>query len=169
MAFSTRIFDYLGEGTAASRPATINIYSGAVGLYYATDTKALSLWNGASWDSTNVGGSNIWNPVASLGGAKPQAGQELFKIVLSYPTSLPAGLTGSYGGCEVAAAASAVFTLYKNGSSIGTATISGGSTSATFSFSSMVSFVAGDLFSFNAPSVQDALLSGPYFSFLGSR
>lgn len=169
MPFSSSILDFLGEGAAASRPVSVPINPLALGLYYATDTKALSLWNGSSWDSTNVGGSNLWNPVVSLGGAKPQAGQELFKIILSYSTSLPSALTGSRGGCEVAATSSSVFTLFKNGSSIGTATIAASTTTATFSFASMVSFAAGDLFSFTAPSPQDATLSGPFFSFLGSR
>ena len=47
--YSSLLTDYIGEGTAASRPATLDIAATALGLYYATDTFVLSLWNGASW------------------------------------------------------------------------------------------------------------------------
>lgn len=167
MSYSTIIYEYLGEGNAASRPSTLNINPLALGLYYATDTKVLSLWNGSSWDT--LGGTNLWNPVISLGGARPLAGQELALVPLAYSASLPSGLTGSIGGCEVAPTATATFTIYKNGSSIGTAQISASATTATFTFASMVSFVSGDLLTLKCPNPQDATLSGPYFSLLGSR
>lgn len=65
MASSSRIIDYLGEGTAASRPASLSIASTALGLYYATDTKVLSLWNGASWDVLSSGGTAYNVPAAA--------------------------------------------------------------------------------------------------------
>ena len=51
---STLITQYLGEGTAASRPATPSVATGCIAFYYATDTSTLSVWNGSSWGS--VGG-----------------------------------------------------------------------------------------------------------------
>jgi hypothetical protein len=44
---TTRITDYLGSGVASARPASLAIASGALGLYFATDTGAMSLWDGA--------------------------------------------------------------------------------------------------------------------------
>ncbi len=55
MTTSSIIIDFLGEGTAASRPASLTINPAALGIYYATDTMALSLWNGSGWDSFSGG------------------------------------------------------------------------------------------------------------------
>lgn len=49
MTSSSRITDYLGVGVAASRSAAPTLSPGALGLYYATDTSAWSVWNGSSW------------------------------------------------------------------------------------------------------------------------
>lgn len=49
MSSGTVIMDYLGRGTAASRPATPLVPAGGTGFYYATDTAVLSMWTGAAW------------------------------------------------------------------------------------------------------------------------
>jgi len=46
---STNIVQYLGAGTAASRPVTPAVFAGCMALYYATDTLVWSLWNGSAW------------------------------------------------------------------------------------------------------------------------
>lgn len=51
------ILDYLGSGNVADRPATPNLYTGSLGLWFATDTEVLSLWDGATW--TDVTGSAV--------------------------------------------------------------------------------------------------------------
>jgi hypothetical protein len=114
-----------------------------------------------------VGG--IWNPTVSLTSRMPLSGEELFKLILSYPAQLPAMLPVSNGGCEVAPTADAVFTLSKNGASIGSATIPARMTTAFFTLPINVDFSVGDTFSFTAPTPQDATMSGIYFSFLGAR
>lgn len=65
---SSTIITYLGEGTAASRPTSLNIATSALGLFYATDTKVLSLWNGATpgWDTLSGGGGGS-GTVTSVG------------------------------------------------------------------------------------------------------
>ena len=40
---STNIVQYLGAGTAASRPVTPAVFAGCMALYYATDT-LVSQW-----------------------------------------------------------------------------------------------------------------------------
>lgn len=68
---SSSLTDYLGEGPAASRPVSLNIPAGALGLYYSTDTLAFTLWNGSAWVA--VGGAYTLPAATSstLGGVKP--------------------------------------------------------------------------------------------------
>ncbi|MBB2205619.1 hypothetical protein [Gluconacetobacter takamatsuzukensis] len=47
MGNSTLITDYLGYGTVAARPAEPNLPAGCLGVYYATDTGQIQVWNGA--------------------------------------------------------------------------------------------------------------------------
>lgn len=47
MGHSTLITDYFGYGTAADRPASLNIPSGCLGFYYATDVGQVYAWDGA--------------------------------------------------------------------------------------------------------------------------
>lgn len=56
---SGRLIDYLGAGLAASRPATLSLISGAIGLYYATDTAVLSVWDGAAWHDYTSSSSGV--------------------------------------------------------------------------------------------------------------
>jgi hypothetical protein len=61
---SGRLVDYLGQGTAASRPASLSLHTGALGLWYATDTSTLSVWDGAVWaDVTSGGGGGVWGAI----------------------------------------------------------------------------------------------------------
>lgn len=57
---SGRLIDYLGSGLAASRPASLTLIPGSIGVYYATDTGDLSVWDGSSWHSiTSVSSTTI--------------------------------------------------------------------------------------------------------------
>lgn len=128
--------------------------------------------------TTATTSQNLWNPCVSLYDRKPDAGEILFDITLEFAASLPLNLTGSGGGINTAmngaaaATSNAVFTLYKNGVSIGTAAIPASTTGrgiATFSFASAVAFSSGDSFQLQAPVAQDPTLQGFSFSFLGTR
>lgn len=62
MATATTIFDYVGRGVLASRPASPNINSAGTALYYATDgTPHAYIWNGSAWvqidGTTTIAGS----------------------------------------------------------------------------------------------------------------
>lgn len=63
MSFSSIITDYLGEGVAASRPASPNVAATAVAFYYATDTHVLSVWNGAAWVALPISADPTFNTV----------------------------------------------------------------------------------------------------------
>lgn len=69
MTSSSKITDYIGCGLAAARPATPSLASGSFGIYYATDTGALTIWNGSSWSSLSGSGT-----VTSVGLSTPLGG-----------------------------------------------------------------------------------------------
>lgn len=58
---SGRFVDYMGKGDAADRPATPDLYVGAIGFYYAEDTEELSMWDGTAWveDVGNTSGTAV--------------------------------------------------------------------------------------------------------------
>ncbi len=146
-------------------------------------------YGGSSWvaivTNTNVipgTDATKWNLLASIGGLDPtlelavyvpglfNSSQEVISINVVRAFSLPSGLTGSLGTLKTApAGGSFVFTLKKNGSSIGTLTFGVGSTSGTFSFASSQSFVVADVFSISAPAVQDSAAAGLAVTMLGTK
>lgn len=83
-------------------------------------------------------------------------------------SSLPASLTNSRAGAQVAATAATVFKIFKGATEIGSINFAIGATTATFTFTSLVSFVAGDLLTIQAPAVPDATLAGLYFNLASS-
>jgi hypothetical protein len=135
--------------------------------------------------STNVTpgtDSTKWNLLASKGDIDPtlelsvfvpglfSSSQELIGINVVRAFSLPIHLTGSVGTLRVAPAdSSMVFTLKKNGSSIGTITFSQGGTSGTVAMASAQSFAINDVFSIFAPSAQDSAAAGFAVSLLGTK
>jgi Iap family predicted aminopeptidase len=52
-----------------------------------------------------------------------------------------------------------VFTLKRNGTSIGTITFAASGTTGTFSFASSVTWAAGDLFEMDGPATADTTLA----------
>jgi len=95
----------------------------------------------------------------------PDASEELFRFVVVRNVRLPAGLTGSQFKCKVNPTAPWVFTLFKNGVSIGTITLSVIGVAAVV-FASDVDFVAGDVFSCTAQAIQDLTGAYPSFTFV---
>lgn len=55
---SGRLVDYLGAGLLADRPATLSLATGGLGFWYATDTNALTVWDGSSWNDVSSAGAN---------------------------------------------------------------------------------------------------------------
>lgn len=47
----TFITSYLGQGLAAARPVSPNITAGSIGYYFATDTNALTVFAGGTWQA----------------------------------------------------------------------------------------------------------------------
>lgn len=94
---------------------------------------------------------------------------EVFRTQATRAFTLPSGLTGSFVSAATAATASTVFTFKQNGTSIGTATFAAAGTSATFSFTSSITFAAGDVIEVDGPSTADATLANINIDLAGSR
>lgn len=87
---------------------------------------------------------------------KPTATEVLCIYVPSRAITLDNSIT--FGKAGVAATASSVFTIKKNGSSIGTFTFAISGTTATINLTS-TAISAGDIITITAPSSQDATLA----------
>lgn len=99
----------------------------------------------------------------------PDDGVECFKFVAVRAIDFADNFSGSVGHCGVNPTATAAFDVLKNGTSIGSISIS---TSGVFTFNTTgagTSLAAGDRLSVTSPSPQDATLSNVAFSFLGTR
>ena len=154
-------------GTVASSTKATNIAGGLVGyLPYQSAVDATTfLTPGVTGFVLASGGTSaaptwraeIYDLALSITG-KPTASA----IVLSFTTvrafSLPSSFTSSVAVAGTAATGSTVFTISKNGSSIGTITFAISGTTGTFSGAGG-SFTSGDLLQVTAPSSQDTTLA----------
>ena len=86
---------------------------------------------------------------------KPFATETVVKIIAPRAISIPANMTGSYFKSAVAATASTVLTVYKNGVSVGTVTFASAGTTGTV-LTTAISMVAGDILTVVTPSTIDA-------------
>lgn len=64
---SGRLIDYLGYGLIANRPAAPTLHSGVLGLWWATDTNTMSIWDGSTW--SNITAPDAVTAVSSSLGA----------------------------------------------------------------------------------------------------
>jgi hypothetical protein len=69
--YSGDIIKFLGSGPIASRPVTLNLYPGSLGLWYATDvgSEQLSVWDGSVWADISGGGGGSVSSVNGDTGA----------------------------------------------------------------------------------------------------
>jgi hypothetical protein len=97
----------------------------------------------------------------------PNSNEVVFVLKAVRTFTLPISLTESYAFAVTASTGTAVFTLLKNGSSIGSVTFTSSAT-GVFSFSSAISFALGDVFSIAAPASPDATLASIAFDLLAT-
>lgn len=118
---------------------------------------------------TNPGGADDTIMYVPIAAGTYVGNQELFYAVYPRTVTFPVNLTGTIAGCRVNPASTAVLTLKKNGSSIGTISISTAGV-ATITFASSVTFNGTtDSFSIAAPSVSDTTFAGFFISIFASR
>jgi hypothetical protein len=112
---------------------------------------------------------DIWVYVPTIAGTYI-SNQEFFYSKPPRSITLPSGLTGTLGGCRVAPTGNVQVVLLKNGSSIGTVNIAASATTATYTFTSSVTFNGtSDSFSIQAPSSPDGTFAGFYLDMRAIR
>lgn len=101
-------------------------------------------------------------------GAPPNA-TVLQLICFTRAVTMSGNFAGSTGHCGANPTAAAVYTVYKNGSTIGTVTISiGGAFTFATTSGAALSFAVGDTLSILTP-ITDATLSSVTMTFAGTR
>jgi hypothetical protein len=106
--------------------------------------------------------------LASFDTDRPASGELIVKIYCPGVT-FRAGLTDSQAGAEVAATASAVFSITKNGTQFATLTFGAASAAGVFACATDTMFTPGDVLRVIAPSPRDATLSGVAATLIGYR
>lgn len=100
-------------------------------------------------------------------GKKPADLDEI-DIPIAIPFTLPQNLTGSLYTASDIPTAQVIVTINKNGSAIGTMTVAGSGSTASFVMTSATSFIATDILKFIFPT-QDATWAGISIQLLGSK
>jgi hypothetical protein len=149
----------LGVGTATLTPSSGTI-NGVATLALATGQGGLLFFDGTNWKAVTGGGGGAGHiyPVSAVVG-KPAAGQLVCIYTAAVSATFPVNFASpnSYGSVGVNPTATATYTVYKNGSSVGTIAIS---TGAAFTFTTAgFSLAAGDRLTIVAPGSQDATLA----------
>ena len=99
----------------------------------------------------------------------PLASAVLLYVKMVRSVVLPINLTGSLAGALTAATASTTLNIQKNGTTIGTIIFAAAGTVGTFTFTTAITFVAGDVLSVIAPSVPDSTLALLNLTLTGTR
>jgi hypothetical protein len=141
------------EGQYAEQPSTTKrwIKTGGLWVYLGMQAALFSRYDLISFDTD-----------------RPASGELLLKV---YPPGVTfrAGLTDSRAGAEVAATASSVFSLTKNGTQFATLTFAAGSAAGVIACASDAVFTTGDVLRVIAPAARDVTLSGVSATFIGYR
>lgn len=128
-------------------------YSGYSGTPGASGDTGASGFSGFSGQSS----TNPYDVVTSIEG-KPTANSYILTFITVRSFTIPIGFNGSLGICANPATSESIFTITKNGLSVGTITFSAAATSATFS-GSAGSFAIGDVLRIVSPVIQDSTLA----------
>lgn len=114
---------------------------------------ATSKWDVKGIFVSGIGGYEI--PLSITGTVA--SGAKVLNFIVTRPFTLPASLTGSFAKAGTAAAAACAFTIFKNGTSLGTINFASGATSGTFTFTTATPFAVGDLMTMTASTADTAL------------
>lgn len=141
--------------------AEVELAAGKQGLFYCDNEDILLI--ALSSDTTAVYDFGFYY------NGLPPDNAELMKLVAVRAFEIADDFAGSRGHVAVNPTSSAVFTVSKNGSSIGTITVS---TLGAFTFATTggtVSMAAGDRLTITAPTPQDATLANVSIMIAGTR
>ncbi len=141
--------------SGASFPANPNV---AEVFYKTTAPVGFHVYTGSAWLLVNTGSQTSIYDIGLTVEQKPTASATLLVFTAARAFTLPSGFTGSAARSGTAAAASSVFTINRNASSIGTITFAPTATTGTFTGAG-AAFSVGDILTIIAPSSQDATLA----------
>jgi len=158
---------YSGSGASLTSLNASNLSTGTVPIAQLGSSGTPSSTTYLRGDNTWANPTSIYEVPLSIQGTLTANAKVLnFVAVRSY--SLPASLTGSYAKAGTTASGSSTLTITKNGTSIGSITFAASATNGTFSFTSAVTFSAGDLLVITAPGTADATLADLAINLLGT-
>ena len=130
---------------------------------YVRDENALYNYDGANWVIFSTGGDSGETRIelSFFAASTISANEVIFSYAPTQDIELPADLVDSVIRSIANATATAVLTLRKNGSSIGTATFSAGGNTATLVMTTATSFTGNtDIFTITGQASPDATLAG---------
>jgi Protein of unknown function (DUF2793) len=136
---------------------------------YVVDDNMLMYYDGAAWTEFQSGGGGAGGDTIELSlftGGLPTASETLSRHEFTTATSFPDSLFGSHGSSGIAATASTVLSIQKNGIQFGTATWSAAGTEPAF-VATATAFAASDILSVVAPVTPDATLADISLTFIG--
>lgn len=161
--------DWLGheDDVAVYVGSAWEFYTPAIGWYaYLESTGERLVFNGTAWISS--AGVQPYDLHVTYNG-RMDNGVTLLRAILPRTTTFNSGLTESFAKSEVAAAAEAVCTIYKNGASVGTITWAAAATTGAFAMATTQGFSAGDILEIVAPTLSDATLADISITLVGWR
>lgn len=150
--------NYAGASASGARYAVIHNFSPLAASLLASVNALIA---------TYTTGTRPYELAIFVAGA-PGAGQIVHQRIFAITVTLPAGLTGSLAKAGTAAAASAGFSIQKNGTTIGTIVFGAGASVPSFTLTAAATFLSGDILSIVAPAVPDASLANISLVLLGS-
>lgn len=156
------------NATSGAFTLTVKTPSGS-GIVVAAGTRRLLYCDGTNVvavDDASAGAQPFDASVYAPG--KPVASQILLRVPIARTVTFASGWTSSQAVARVAATASTVVDIRRNGASIGSITWSAAATVATFSGAG-ATFSAGDILSLHAPATPDATLEDVGVTLVGTR
>jgi hypothetical protein len=124
-------------------------------------------WSGAILLRGERGGDRY--EISNWDTDRPASGEELIAHLFTTDAEFAAAFLGSKAKATVASTGTAVYSVKKNGTEIGTLTFSTGNVNGVFALASATAFAADDRFSVIAPNPRDATLSGVTMTFVATR
>lgn len=148
-------------------PGVIPLYTIITGATTVTSyTDQRSFQPGAVLPGT---GSNPYDMMMFFPGLQVSANQIMSRVTVPRVVTFPVSLTGSYASAAVAFTAAAVFSITRNGTTIGTVSFAASASVGTFSFTSAVTTTAGDIIDIIGPATVDATGAGVSITLVGAR
>lgn len=173
---TTGLYTFVEDGSQATTGYNLltkmPITLGTTGLTFSPFSAAASYVAGTNvtivGNTISVPNSVIPYDIAGAILGKPAAGATVMRFQSVRAFTIPAAMAGSIAKVSVAATASTVLTVLKNGTSIGTITFAASSSSGTFAAASATSFAAGDVLTISAPGTQDTTFADAQFTIVAN-